>query len=477
MKTMPYNLASSTTPSVQTALQQSKALSGVYDQRSIALTTGKKVNTSYDNSTLFFKDVRLSEKAQELNSVLDGLTNVVSALSTAGKSLDSISSMLEQARAAANSAMDAGKVQTKLTGSGYTVERDTVISDMPSINDGDEFLIRTGDADKFESDYVIKEKMTLDDLNIVRGEELKIKIGDDDWISLTVFDENMTVSDFLGQISVQDECGNFEVDITNQKLTLSTKNQTPILLQGSVAEAMGFDLTSTHKITIGNDWTAARLVQEISAFDDIEAQINKDGNLEITSLSGDELIIGDLTGKTADTFGLTGYDDSSTYAMKAYADQYNEILKQIDNVVNDSSYNGLNLLKGDAVRAFFDERRENVRMVHGIKTDSASLGLSEAVGNWERKEDVQKALDDIENAFYQTRNASHRFELASGLISSRTSFLTDMANACQINAQNLTGADLNETAVELLATETQKELVNNVISITMDTNASLLSLF
>ena len=64
MKTMPYNLSIPTTSSILTSLSQSKALTSMHDKNSVALTTGKIVNTSYDNSTLYFKDMRLTERAE-----------------------------------------------------------------------------------------------------------------------------------------------------------------------------------------------------------------------------------------------------------------------------------------------------------------------------------------------------------------------------------------------------------------------------
>ena len=93
MKTMPYNLSIPTSSSILTSLSQSKALTSMYDKNSVALTTGKIVNTSYDNSTLYFKDMRLTERAEGLQSVLDGLSNIVSTLDTTSKSIDAITDL------------------------------------------------------------------------------------------------------------------------------------------------------------------------------------------------------------------------------------------------------------------------------------------------------------------------------------------------------------------------------------------------
>lgn len=477
MKTMPYNLAIPTTTSVQTALLQSKSLDTIHDKSSLALSTGKRINTSYDNSTLFFKDMRLSEKAQELNSILDGLTNIVSTISSASESIDSITDLLAQAKAAANSAADGQNYLAKLTGSNYKVTPKTPLSDFPLVKAGDEILLRTGDADKMESQYLIDREMTLDDLNIVQGEEFKIKIGSEEWITLTVVDEKMKVSDFLGQIQSRLPSDNFLFDITDQKLTVSTTDCSHILMQGSVAEALGFDLSSTHKITIEEDWRIEHLTKAFSAIEGISASINSDGYFEVSSIYGDNLIIDDLTGKTAFSFNMAGCDDCGNNTMKTYADQYNEILKQIDNIVKDSSFHGLNLLEGDSIRAIFDENGRDLRTVNGVKMDAESLGLSPAIGDWQSEEDIMKAFDEIESAIKQSRAAAKKLSLAAYMIQSRDSFLETMSDTCQTGAEILTGADLNATSVELLAAQTQKELVNNVISITMETNSSILSLF
>ena len=52
-----------------------------------------------------------------------------------------------------------------------------------------------------------------------------------------------------------------------------------------------------------------------------------------------------------------------------------------------------------------------------------------------------------------------------------------MSNTSLSGAEKLTGADLNAVSAELLAIETQKQLVNQVISITLEADSSVLSLF
>lgn len=477
MKTMPYNLSIPTTSSILTSLSQSKALTSMHDKNSVALTTGKIVNTSYDNSTLYFKDMRLTERAEGLQSVLDGLSNIVSTLDTAGKSIDAITDLLSQAKAAANSALDGQAYLSVLTGKNFTTRDEENLSDLPNVKAGDEILLRTGDADKMESDILMNKDMTLADLDIVKGEKFKIKVGENDWVTLKVIDEDMKISDFFGQISEQYQIENFSYEIKDQKLTLSTTDRSAIMLDGDLAEVFGFDLSETHKITIEDGWTVHDLAQAFSKIDGISATVNSEGYFQVSSIYGDNLSIADLTGKTAAAFGVDGWEDGGTNTTKTYADQYNEILKQINNIVADSSFNGLNLLEGDSIRAVFDEKASSFRTVNGVKMDAGSLGLEAAVNNWENEEDIQAAFDAIESAFIQAQRAADKFERASYMVQSRETFLEAMSNTSLSGAEKLTGADLNAVSAELLAIETQKQLVNQVISITLEADSSVLSLF
>lgn len=449
----------------------------MHDKNSVALTTGKIVNTSYDNSTLYFKDMRLTERAEGLQSVLDGLSNIVSTLDTTSQSIDAITELLSHAKAAANSALDEQSYLSTLTGKNFTTTTQEKLSDLPYVEPGDEILLRTGDADKMESDILMNDEMTLADLDIVKGEEFKIKIGDNDWITLEVFDEDMKISDFFGQISQQYDIENFSFEIKDQKLTLTTTDRSGIMLDGDLAEVFGFDLSETYKITVEDDWTVYDLAQAFSRIDGISAMVNSEGYFQVSSIYGDNLVIADLTGETAASFGINGYDDGGTNTTKTYADQYNELLKQIDNIVADASFNGLNLLEGDTIRAVFDEKASSFRTVIGVKLDTESLGLLPALDDWKNEEDIQAAFDAIESAFHLVQQAAGKFERASYMVQSRETYLEAMSNTCLLGAETLTGADLNSVSAELLAIETQKQLVNQVISITLEADSSVLSLF
>ena len=93
------------------------------------------------------------------------------------------------------------------------------------------------------------------------------------------------------------------------------------------------------------------------------------------------------------------------------------------------------------------------------------------------KENIQNVLEALDLANDQVKQSASAFDRFSYMIQSRETFLDALSNTCSTGAELLTGADLNEISAEILAVETQKQLVNSVISITLEANSSVLSLF
>lgn len=479
MKTMPYNLSVPMSKAISTSLTQSKSLSAAREKNTVALSTGKKVNESYDNSILYFKDMRLSERAQGLTDVMDGLSNIISTLKSTSDSIDAINDFLAQAKAAANSALDGRNYMSSLTGKNLVVGDSTKLSDLPDVKTGDEIIVRTGDADKMESEILMTKETTLKDLGVAKGEEYRIKVGDNDWAVLKAVDEDMTVTDFFGQIKEQFGVDTFTYEILDGKLTIGATDRGAVILDGDAwSDKFGFDLSTTHKIEIDGDWTIQYFSRVLSDLDDgLSAALDTTGRLKVSMIYGEDLAIADAAGKTAKSFGFAGVDDGGSHTLKSYADQYNELLRQIDSLVKDGAYNGLNLLEGDSISAIFDEKGSMMRTVKGEKLDSESLGLPTATGDWNSREDIQNAFDAVQQAVYKLNKTAARFDRALAMVQSRESYLDALSDTCQTGAETLTGADLNEASAQILAIQTQNELVNQVISITLEAESSVLSLF
>lgn len=495
MRTMPYNFAynskTSLSPGLSSAISYNKGLQKLYDNTSIGLSTGKSVNSSYDNSTLYFKDMRLTERAAGLNSVLDSVGMIVTTLTSSDQSIKSLTELVQLAKSVASYAADSVNKSAEIQ-SEFGFEDKQVITDISGINDEDLIVFRTGDAHKMEGSVPVEKTMRLNELGIAVGDSFNIKVGDGEWVSLEVKTDDMRLDAFLGQLTTLVGEDKLQYEIKDGQLTFISPDRSPILvgdqhyLPGTttiddtnttpnVASKLGLDLGHTIEITAGE--TIEDLLKDISSIDGIKADLNAKGKIVITSTLGDDLVIGDLRGKTAEFTGIQGGAENGLNARQRYAEEYNEILKQIDDLVKDSTFNGLNLLQGDNIRVVFNEEGTSVRTISGVKLDTASLGLAEAVGDWQDSADIAESLKQITDAITRVRGATNKLQQDLYMVQSRESFLTEMANTYLTGAETMTAANLEEVSAQLLAIKTQQDLAAEVISLTLQSNAQILSMF
>ncbi|MDP1165780.1 flagellin N-terminal helical domain-containing protein, partial [Klebsiella pneumoniae] len=68
------------------------------------LATGKKVNSALDNPTNFFTSQNLNSRANELSSLLDGISNATKTLEAADNGIKGITKLVESAQSTARQA-------------------------------------------------------------------------------------------------------------------------------------------------------------------------------------------------------------------------------------------------------------------------------------------------------------------------------------------------------------------------------------
>jgi flagellin-like hook-associated protein FlgL len=71
-------------------------------------------------------------------------------------------------------------------------------------------------------------------------------------------------------------------------------------------------------------------------------------------------------------------DTTDANSRAQYMQQFNDILDQIDQMAFDSSYKGINLLKGDQLTVTFNEGRTNKLDIQGVNADSTGLSINNA---------------------------------------------------------------------------------------------------
>ena len=90
------------------SLQNTQSLMDMTQER---LSTGKKVNSAIDNPSSYYTAQSLTNRAGDLEALLDSMGQAVQTIKAANEGIESITSFVEQAKAIANSARDTAVVE------------------------------------------------------------------------------------------------------------------------------------------------------------------------------------------------------------------------------------------------------------------------------------------------------------------------------------------------------------------------------
>lgn len=181
---------------------------------------------------------------------------------------------------------------------------------------------------------------------------------------------------------------------------------------------------------------------------------------------------------------------NSGTTLSGLTDQYNELIKQLNNLAGDSAYKGINFLSGttQTLTVNFNENATTKLTMSGFDASSSGLGLSGGVAGINTSGtltsaslDTSTELDTIESrlntaiATLQTKSS----ELAANLtvLTTRQTYLVDMINVLKDGATNLTVADTNEEGANLLMLQTRQQLGTTALSLSSQAAQSVLRLF
>lgn len=182
-----------------------------------------------------------------------------------------------------------------------------------------------------------------------------------------------------------------------------------------------------------------------------------------------------------------------TAADEGLAGQYNRLVGQMNNLVEDANYKGTNFLSGStSMTVNLNENASTTIVMSGFDSSASGLAISggeNAIGK-NASGDIDAStlgatgangLDGIEaslNAAIATLQTKAS-ELASNLstLTARQTFISDMTNILSMGATKLTEADTNEEGANLLALQTKQQLGTTAMSISSQAEQGILRLF
>jgi flagellin len=184
--------------------------------------------------------------------------------------------------------------------------------------------------------------------------------------------------------------------------------------------------------------------------------------------------IGSITGTTQGTQQV-GAPNSTRTSLES---DYNNVLSQIDALVKDSSYNGINLLNGDDFKVVFNETGTSFLVIGGVTFDANGLGLAAiGAGTFQSDGNIETEIGKLDQALAMLRNQASKFGSTLTTVQIRQDFTKNLINTLQTGADNLVLADTNAEGANLLALQTRQQLSTTALSLSAQADQAVLRLF
>lgn len=175
-------------------------------------------------------------------------------------------------------------------------------------------------------------------------------------------------------------------------------------------------------------------------------------------------------------------DTTDTQAQKDRGDlltQFNDLLGQIDDLAKDSGYDGVNLLQGDDLTVEFAEKAGSSNVdLKGFDADTGKAVITVAdQTDWKTDNtEIDATIKKLEASEANLRTESKKLSSNLAILTTRQDFTKNMVNTLTTGAAELTNADLNEEAANLLALNTQQSLGVNSLSLASQASQGVLRL-
>jgi flagellin len=504
------------------ALQNTSALQAVTQNR---LATGKKVNSALDNPTNFFTSSALSGRASDLSGLLDAMSNGIKTLQAADNGLSAITKTVESMQATVSQA----RQDASFKGTSYAI-------DLGATPDGTEVL-------SFEDGAVGTTAVDVD-LTTAQGRLTGAAFTDMDFNNAGAFGETLTFDIALNggtarsvsveatddthlAVSIDGGAATSTViadsDVVTEADLVAALNAafdaaaTPVAITASVSggavrfegdTAAGFsdaavtvtNVAASGAPVVANNFgfaaggTAATFNVTARTVDQMVTAINTDagltgkvkasndsGELRIENLSTEDLTVTGINGDD-EIDGGTGTDTiGGNTVRRNLITQFNDLRTQLDKLAADSSFNGVNLLKGDTLKLVFNEiNTSSISIVSqdadGISVADLGIGAADAT-EFSSNTALDARLDGLHDALTSLRSQASAFGSNLSIVQNRQDFTEAMINTLQTGADSLVLADSNEEAANLLALQTRQQLSSTALSLASQADQNVLRLF
>jgi flagellin-like hook-associated protein FlgL len=275
----------------------------------------------------------------------------------------------------------------------------------------------------------------------------------------------------------------FDVDGKFSIVAKTPEAKSIVISKADGIALFGTDAVSTGTATVdgySSSTPVDKFVEEINRSHAGKLRASNDnGRLRIENLSTKELNVSfDADGEGPG--GPVASKITGNSVRENLAVQFNDLKNQLDRLSDDASFNGINLLRGDNLKITFNESGNsfiNVQTADGKGLNSASLKVQNLIGiDLDTDDGIDNLLSDIKLALSEVRSQASKFGSNLSIVQNRQQFTKQMINTLETGAANLTLADMNEEAANLLALQTRQSLSSSSLSLASQADQSVLQL-
>jgi len=154
----------------------------------------------------------------------------------------------------------------------------------------------------------------------------------------------------------------------------------------------------------------------------------------------------------------TGETDTTSRA--GLASQYNALLTQLDNLVNDATFNGVNLLNSTSTTlvVYFNATNTTALTIQGVNVTHGGLNITAAKNGFGGLANINTASSLLLTALTTLRTDASTFGGNATLIQTRQDFTTNLINNLQTASDNLILGDTNQEGANLQSLQAQDQL-------------------
>lgn len=268
------------------------------------------------------------------------------------------------------------------------------------------------------------------------------------------------------------------ITITGDALTTSANDFT---INATTTNALSLTISESFASGSVVSFTVDRLAMEEAGNGVSTIEKNVNIQIEVTSLTG-EVVTRDGTNERGQEKLAAGENsfafDSGTVRLTV------EESKIFQAASAQSARNLITTQQADAntqndLTVVFNERNTNTITVlsQNVTTNGQGLQVDYAQNSWLDRADIEKAIDGLDHAREELRNASQALSTNLNVITTREDFTKEFSDVLVEGANKLTLADQNEEGTKLLMLQTRQQLGTISLSIANQQQQAILQLF